>query len=122
MYTSDICHEPHELSRFCLLQGPAAVLSRTNSGFNSPTSQFDDLRTWFNVIGDGGGVVFQNFDLCVRQVVFLQISNLLEQLQTTLIVQEHGGKRFLLAIAWIKSFPYLLDQGRTELVLANVEN
>lgn len=71
---------------------------------NTPTTQFNKLRTIRHSLGNRPRMGRQNLNLRIRQVVLVQVRDLLEQLQSADVVQQDGGKGpFLAAIGRVET-------------------
>lgn len=62
---------------------------------SSPATQFHNDAPWLDTFRDLISVVFQDLDLCVRQVVLVEIRDLFEQFETLRIVEKQGGQCLL---------------------------
>jgi hypothetical protein len=67
-----------------------------------PTAQFDDSGSVRNACGDVSRVGMQGFDLSVCQVIFVQIGDVLEQLQANFCYALVGARHTLVPDTIVK--------------------
>lgn len=103
------------------------ALSRVRAGGDGkqrtvPAPQLDDLRGWWDPVDNADRMALQCIDLGISQVVFVKISDILEQLEAVFIVKDKRGYLLLHSRRRLQLHTDIVQKIQLDVALADVDD